>query len=132
MGLVGRLVRIALWSVGIAVACRGRKQHVFRVVRPEVSKQLFEFLRQFELAILRLPGAGRRYIHEQLHRIMKLVFDEFPLTTWNMKVVEVREDSVSLPYIASELELSELYPEPEGITGSEKPINGNPPDEVRL
>jgi hypothetical protein len=83
------------------------------------TDQLFEFLRQFELAILRLPGAGRRYIHEQLHRIMKLVFDEFPLTTWNMKVVEAREDSVSLPYIASELELSELYPEPEGITGSE-------------
>lgn len=81
--------------------------------------RMFELLRQIELAVFRLPERNRRHIQSSLFRLMSRVFDEFPLTMWHVRVLDFRNGSQSVYQTASELELTDLLPEPAGKIGYE-------------
>lgn len=79
--------------------------------------QLFELLRQFELAVNQIPGRGRRHVQQSLYEILHDVFDEFPLTMWHLRPVEFSDGEVMQPHTSSELELTDIVPETRGEIG---------------
>jgi len=81
--------------------------------------RMFELLRQIELAVFRLPERNRRHIQSSLFRLMSQVFEEFPLRMWHVRVLDFRNGNQTAYQTSSELEMTDLLPEPVGKIGYE-------------